>query len=683
MSRRSTSKLKTMTLPERMILQLPRIGLATEGQLEHLGNLYPDGGKVAIQALLNLMRSGVVDCVIWHRESWNGESIVAVTGSDGDKLDILNPVTMPPTAGCTLLYTEGVCEAMLAGLNESLKKISNDAAASTKPIEELAKEFPRQVCLTVQRVRFTTEAQKSIRESQPLKRMMKNSIDLKNRIGVKLLDKDMPDGERATLVALQVLLHEQRQVLKPLAELKEGLWEAWQEQIRFYRDEKEQTIELRMMNSGRETVAEIGNEYSPPHNLISTEFTHTLRWAFLDAMGEGGPRVLVLIGPKASGKNGILRDVGRLLGTLPSTLRCSEESPKALEYWKRWMNAAKVSGGGPCAPVILADAHRLQEDALAAALSAATEFQVALCVTMCPCEAADKYKKGLLEGNPVINVPATDTQCIAQGRLAAEGLEQSEELGGALASILDTLARDCSKQPHYDFGSRTLLQLCGQIGRDRKKDCDEKELVQRVVQRVLIPRMVREDIPVLQKALDAAGFSDVSVSKENEDGRWASVVANIRSITKYEPDCMVCPVSDKDQADFEEEFCKSLNRTTSALVKVPGQLSDMTAEDLLGTMPKCGEEVKDGVLVKLLRKAMEDHQDENQQVWVMIKTGPITRDKWGCLHELLNDSGCLNLDTGEQLRLSEQLRFLFVMEDAGTTDQDTFARSAVVYTDPP
>jgi len=125
-----------------------------------------------------------------------------------------------------------------------------------------------------------------------------------------------------------------------------------------------------------------------------------------------------------------------------------------------------------------------------------------------------------------------------------------------------------------------------------------------------------------------------------------------------------------------------LNRHGSALVRMPGKLSDMTPEELLGTMPKRGEEVKDGVLVQLLRKAMDDHVEPSQLVWVAIMTGNCSPEIWESLHELLNDSGSLNLATGEQLRLKENLRFLFVMAEAGDTSQDTFSRAAVVYTDP-
>lgn len=236
------------------------------------------------------------------------------------------------------------------------------------------------------------------------------------------------------------------------------------------------------------------------------------------------------------------------------------------------------------------------------------------------------------------------------------------------------------------------MQLCTQIGVDYKKGVAEKDVVTTVVERCLLPKLVKDDVAVLQKLLEeqfgkVTNLKAPSEAENQPEGRWYQVAENIRTITKIEPDCMVLPVPDDDLAIFYSEFCKMLNRHGSARVELPGKLSDMTPEQLLGKMPKKGPdgtfaEKEDGELVKVLRQAMDDHPDPTQQVWITMETGNISAATWEGLHELLNDSGCLNLATGEQLRLTENLRFLFVMPNAGTTPQDTFSRSAVVYTDP-
>lgn len=184
---------------------MPRLGLAEDGQLEHLATLFPEGGAKAIQALLNLMRSGVVDCVIWNRESWVGDSIGSVTGHEGDKLDLMDPVAMPPTGGCNLIYTEGVLEAMLNQLNESVRLASIKMASGTQPIEELVKEasgVPRQICVLAQRIRFTADVSRCIREDRQLNIISRAHKETKKKLGERLLDKELPECERSASMAV-------------------------------------------------------------------------------------------------------------------------------------------------------------------------------------------------------------------------------------------------------------------------------------------------------------------------------------------------------------------------------------------------------------------------------------------------------------------------------------------------
>jgi hypothetical protein len=356
------------------------------------------------------------------------------------------------------------------------------------------------------------------------------------------------------------------------------------------------------------------------------------------------------------------------------------------------MTAANDTGGGSLAPVIVTQAHRLNEAVMGLCLSVAAELGIALCVTMSSGEGAQKLESGVLAGAPKINVPPSDLKVIAQGQLSAEGVKDADAIAPLLAAVLDQLQNGCSLQQHYDFGPRTLMQLCTQIGHDLKKASVEKDVVVSVLERCLTPKMVKADIAVFKKAVQenfgVETKSTILTPSEAPEGRWVRVAENIRSITKIEPDCMVLPVTADDEAAFYEEFCKMLNRHGSAMVKLDKKLDTLTKEQLLGSMPKRSasgtfEAVTDGLLVEVLRKAMDDYTDPTQQVWITIETGNISNAMWECLHELLNDSGCLNLVTGEQIRLNPNLRFLFVMPSAGNTPPDTFSRSAVVHTDPP
>merc|ERR1719199_1264745 len=99
--------------------------------------------------------------------------------------------------------------------------------------------------MMVQRIRFTAEVQKCIRENRQLSLVQNRNAAIKTKLGERLLNKETPEGDRSTMMALQLVIHEQSCVLQQLMQTKspEELWASWQEQMRFYYDDKEGTIE--------------------------------------------------------------------------------------------------------------------------------------------------------------------------------------------------------------------------------------------------------------------------------------------------------------------------------------------------------------------------------------------------------------------------------------------------------
>merc|ERR1719443_2351607 len=129
------------------------------------------------------MASGAEDCVTWAADfCWRGDSMGSVTGKGGDKLDLMEPIPMPPTAGCTLLHSEGTLEVALNQLTLSVDKMINDTMEPKKPIDVLAAESPRQVCLLVQRVRFTQDVEKCLRDRRDLGRLFTTHAETKSKI---------------------------------------------------------------------------------------------------------------------------------------------------------------------------------------------------------------------------------------------------------------------------------------------------------------------------------------------------------------------------------------------------------------------------------------------------------------------------------------------------------------------
>eukprot|EP00931_Biecheleriopsis_adriatica_P087722 TRINITY_DN62153_c0_g1_i1.p1 TRINITY_DN62153_c0_g1~~TRINITY_DN62153_c0_g1_i1.p1 ORF type:complete len:728 (-),score=185.79 TRINITY_DN62153_c0_g1_i1:97-2280(-) len=706
--RRLSSKMRAWDPARRMKECIPRLCLAEDGQLEHLAKIFPAGGNAALQAMTNLMQSGVVDIITWQPDSSKPEVVCAASGAADDRVDLMTPVAMPPTAGCTLFDTEQVTAQVIEQLRDSVAQATRmSIRGSEEPLVDLAAKCPLQVCVLVQRIRFTKMYPKAVREGRSIKTLITELESLQNDLTLKRREEVR---EATTLEVLILVVIEQINLLKKMAQEKEQAMQAemWKKglQVKYdataeTEDASADTVELKF--DGEEAV--VGNEFCGGPIMVTTEFTHLLRGAYINTMKQEEPqkRVLTLCGPPGAGKERLMKDVGRLMGTLPTAIRAFDSTPTDTAWWERRIKAAGESSGGRFAPFIVSQADRLSDDTIRVILEAASQNQVSLCFTVVPGERAQAMKNSVLKGFTFVTMPEPEMTTIAEGLLSSQGLVTSSFGVGAasltetegkrpglpveLCALLEHMSTSCTKQQHYDFGTRTLAQLCGQIGDEvmEKNYKDEKSTLQTViavVQRCLLPRLLPEDIEQLKAGMASIfGFS-LDLPEMPPDKRFQRTVEYVRDITKLEPDCMVLPLTEADKEEFMIEFNKGLNLDGATKVLLDGKLCDYTAEQLLGSMPKPGEPATDGLLVTELRKAMDMPNDDEHKVWVVIETGDISMDKWESIFELLNDSGRLNLASGEQLRLADYLRYMFVLPGAGTTDPNVFARSAVIWTNP-
>eukprot|EP00931_Biecheleriopsis_adriatica_P054137 TRINITY_DN31822_c0_g1_i1.p1 TRINITY_DN31822_c0_g1~~TRINITY_DN31822_c0_g1_i1.p1 ORF type:complete len:724 (+),score=156.32 TRINITY_DN31822_c0_g1_i1:89-2260(+) len=685
--RRIPSKLKNLPVAEQMTALHPRLGLAEDSQLEYLATCFPAGGKKALQAMANLMQGGVVDCIVWDRDPGRPPSICAASGKSGDHVDLVDPVPMPPTAGCTLFDTESCLALVIDQLEASVRAVTQAALASDASLVDLAADAPLQVCVLVQRVRFTKAWTKAKRDGRGSKGCLADLAATRQDLLCRLKEDEVK--EATTIEVLLALLHEQSSLMAEFQKLeKDKMADAAEQQAALIESYPQFTYHqdtgtVRMALAGNEL--EIGTQYCAGEMMITTEFTRLLRSAYINTMlqPDEEKRVLVLCGPPGSGKERLIRDVGRLCGTLPTAVRAFDTTPEDEAWWERRIRAAVDSSGGHMAPFIVSQADRMSAAAVSKILVAGLKHQAALCFTVVPGSRADALKSGVLSKATFVTMPPPDMKVIAEGLCLSKGVK-SKSLPGQIADLLSCLEKECSQQPHYDFGTRTLSQLAGQIGHEVLSAgtfADEMQITASVIRRCILPKLLPADILILQALLTKHFNFDLHLPSPSEDAatRLGRVVTYIRDITRLEPDCMVLPMSSGDQDKFLIEFCKGLNADGATSLQIEKSLCDLSVEELLGTMPKKGEPVKDGLLVKTLRDAMDMPNDDEHKVWVIIKTGDISMDKWECLFELLNDSGCLNLPTGEQLRLSEWLRYMFILPNAGKTDRSVFARSAVIW----
>jgi dynein heavy chain 1 len=103
-----------------------------------------------------------------------------------------------------------------------------------------------------------------------------------------------------------------------------------------------------------------------------------------------------------------------------------------------------------------------------------------------------------------------DKVLIAQVMLYSQGFRQAELLASKIVPLFTLCSEQLSQQSHYDFGLRALknvLVMAGNLKRDRIKSDDQKneseqEIVIQAIMDSFVPRLVADDLVLLNSLLN-------------------------------------------------------------------------------------------------------------------------------------------------------------------------------------
>ena len=104
-----------------------------------------------------------------------------------------------------------------------------------------------------------------------------------------------------------------------------------------------------------------------------------------------------------------------------------------------------------------------------------------------------------------------DKELIAQVMLFSQGFRTAEALASKIVPFFNLCAEQLSAQPHYDFGLRALKSVLVSAGymkrlrlqsthaaQDASTDASEAEIVIQSVNETIIPKLVADDVVLLQ-----------------------------------------------------------------------------------------------------------------------------------------------------------------------------------------
>lgn len=263
-----------------------------------------------------------------------------------------------------------------------------------------------------------------------------------------------------------------------------------------------------------------------------------------------------------------------------------------------------------------------------------------------------------------------------------------------------------SAQPHYDYGMRavkTVITAAGNLKRS-EPDADEMVLLLRALQDVNIPKFLEMDLPLFEGII-----SDLFPGKKRPDLDYGALMRTMKEtifsfglqpvkffITKviqlYEMIVvrhglmLVGPTGGGKSCNLHvlEETLSSLKNQGIAgfayeQVKIL-QLNpkSITMGQMYGEFDPNTMEWRDGIMSTMYRGATIDTPDRK---WIMFD-GPVDAIWIENMNTVLDDNKKLCLNSGEIIKMSNEMTMMFEVEDLAVASPATVSRVGIIYMEP-
>ncbi|XP_023932000.1 cytoplasmic dynein 1 heavy chain 1-like, partial [Lingula anatina] len=561
---------------------------------------------------------------------------------------------------------------------------------------------------------------------------------------------EQPPVRRKKMEQLITELVHQRDITRMLVENKVTNPKAfdWLMQMRFYFDPKNpdplQQLSIQMANA----KFNYGFEYlGVQEKLVQTPLSDrcylTMTQA-LEARLGGSP-----FGPAGTGKTETVKALGNQLGRFVLVFNC-DENFDFQAMGRIFVGLCQVGAWG-----CFDEFNRLEERMLSAVSQQIQSIQEALK------QLADQEKKGntvtveiigkTVKVNPDMaifitmnpgyagrsNLPDNlkklfrslamtkpDRPLIAQVMLYSQGFRMAEKLSAKIVPFFKLCDEQLSPQSHYDFGLRALksvLVSAGNVKREhimrvkeqmvaRGEQVDEASIAEKLpeqeiliqsVMETVVPKLVAEDIPLLNSLLSdmfpgiqytAAEMSalkqeirkvcqDMYLScNEEQGGTWLEKVLQLYQISQIHHGLMMVGPSGSGKSTAWRVLLKALERLEGvegvAHVIDPKSISK---EALYGTLDINTREWTDGLFTHILRKIIDNVRGEiNKRQWIVFD-GDVDPEWVENLNSVLDDSKLLTLPNGERLAIPPNVRIMFEVQDLKYATLATVSRCGMVW----
>jgi dynein heavy chain len=299
-----------------------------------------------------------------------------------------------------------------------------------------------------------------------------------------------------------------------------------------------------------------------------------------------------------------------------------------------------------------------------------------------------------------------DYALIGEIMFFAYGFELAKDCGAKMVTTFKLCSEQLSAQPHYDYGMRavkTTITAAGNLKRD-EPDADEMVLLLRALQDVNIPKFLEMDLPLFEGII-----ADLFPGKKRPELNYGALMKTMQEqirkfglqpvkffITKviqlYEMIVvrhglmLVGPTGGGKSSNLHilEETLGSLKDQgvhgfAYEKVKI-FQLNpkSITMGQMYGEVDSNTMEWKDGIMSTMYRSATVDTPDRK---WIMFD-GPVDAIWIENMNTVLDDNKKLCLNSGEIIKMSNEMTMMFEVEDLVVASPATVSRVGIIYMEP-
>ncbi|KAL3081980.1 hypothetical protein niasHT_032662 [Heterodera trifolii] len=291
---------------------------------------------------------------------------------------------------------------------------------------------------------------------------------------------------------------------------------------------------------------------------------------------------------------------------------------------------------------------------------------------------------------------------IAEVMLFSQGFQFAKILANQIVLLFSLCEEQLSNQCHYDFGLRALkyvLVSAGNIKRDAIQRSSEQQMLFQSVCETLKPKLVSEDITLLQSLLHDV-FPGISYSPKQvesiknevlnicktehlscspiigETGNlWLEKVLQVYQITNINHGLMLVGESESGKTTAWTTLLEALeNHERVEGVSHVIDAKSISKDTLYGTLDPNTREWTDGLFTRIIRRIIDNvHGELDKRQWIIFN-GDVDSEWVENLNSVLDDYKLLTLPNGEQLSIPPNVRIIFEVVDLKFAPMATVSR---------